>query len=380
MAENEEAKPKMFAGAPEKPKRAQMPFWKSMLITLAVGYIALCVLLFLFQNKLVFMPSKAASLAPTDSGYAAQQATSIETKSADGVTLRGWHIGGGKARDKGSPRKLGDAALVVLFFTGNAGNRSDRVDSFRTFNSLFAHVVCFDYRGFGDSDGSPTEEGVAKDARAAWEYVRTQGVPAERIVVYGESIGGAVAIRLTSELCSENTPPGGLVTEATFTRLNDVAKSQYWFVPTGLLLTSKFPSVERITKVTCPILMFHGKKDELVNFALGQQLFAAAPAESANKVPKKFVELANCTHNDIPILGGKTHMDALGDFFQDLAPELERRKREITKPRTPEELKAQKQAPGVSKPGREPVVSPRGNTPVDSKSSPAKTEPKTTQK
>jgi len=298
----------------------------------------------------------------------------LETKTSDGLTLRGWLIGGGKTKAKGSPKKLEDAALVVLFFTGNGGNRGDRIGAFKQLNSFGANVVCFDYRGYGDSEGSPNEAGLALDARAAWDYLRAQNVPADRIVIQGESLGGAVAIRLASELCAEGTPPAGLLTEATFTRLPDVAGKIYWYVPVSLLLRSKFPSVERIGKVTCPIQMIHGEQDELVPFSLGQELFAAAPEKSASGIEKSFVAIKNAYHNDVPFANPSRYRETVGGFYGKLAPELEIKPRELPAPRTPEQMKqaskaaAEEKAKGKEKKketefpkGREPVLTPKNS-------------------
>jgi len=358
-------KPKAPQVVGEKPPAGRAKKILVRIVIYIVGsYLLLCLLLFLMQNKLVFQPSKVSELKPQAAGYSPQQAAALETKTSDGLTLRGWHLGGGKPRAKGNPTKISDAALVVLFFTGNAGNRGDRMGAFKQLSSLGVNVVCFDYRGYGDSDGSPDEEGLGRDARAAWDYLRAQNVPAERIVIQGESLGGAVAIRLASELCAEGTPPGGLLTEATFTRLPDVAGKIYWYVPVSLLLRSKFPSVERIVKVTCPIQMIHGEVDELIPFSLGQQLFAAAPEKSASGVEKNFVAIKNATHNDVPFANPSLYRETLGAFYTLIAPELEHKPREIVAPRTPEQMKSKpkEKVKGPEFPkGREPVLAPKNN-------------------
>jgi uncharacterized protein len=352
------AQPRVFGagGAPRTPVTGKL--WVRVMLYLVVSYVLLCAGIFAFQNRLVFMPTAEESLDPSAFGFSADQASALETSSSDGVKLRGWHLGGGKSREGGNTRKLENAALVVLFFTGNAGNRSHRLNAFQQVGSLGAHVVCFDYRGYGDSSGSPSEEGLARDARAAWDFLRAKNVPAERIVLQGESLGGAVAIRLASELCAEGTPPAGLVTEATFTQLGDVAAHAYWFIPARLLLRSTFPSVERMPKITCPILMFHGRRDALVPFALGQTLFNAAPEKSGSGTPKTFVELPQAGHNDVPFAQPQEFMQALRAFYESLAPELKRGERPHTRPRTPKEMKV-KAPPAKAESGkRPPVLSP----------------------
>lgn len=331
-----------------------------VLIYIVGSYLLLCALLFFMQGRLVFQPTKVDELKPQSVGFGPQQASALETKTSDGLTLRGWLLGGGKPHAKGSSQKLSDAALVVLFFTGNGGNRGDRIGALKQLNSLGANVVCFDYRGYGDSEGAPNEEGLAIDARAAWDYLRAQNVPADRIVIQGESLGGAVAIRLASELCTEGTPPAGLLTEATFTRLPDVAGKIYWYVPVSLLLRSKFPSIERIGKITCPIQMIHGNQDELVPFELGQKLFAAAPEKSTSGVEKSFVAIKNATHNDVPFAHPALYRETVGGFYGLLAPELELKPREPPKPRTPEQMKQKVKGTELPK-GRDPVLTPKNS-------------------
>jgi hypothetical protein len=305
---------------------------KRAMIEFVALYLLLCVLLFIFQRKLIYLRTQESAINPASFGFAAQQAQPLETKTADGLTIRGWHIGSVRFGPV-----LAHAPLVDLFFCGNGGNRSDRSDTFRRLIGLGPHVVCFDYRGYGDSEGSPDEEGLACDARAAWDYLVRQGVKPEQIVLHGESLGAAVAVRLAQELCGAGTPPAGLVLQGAFTCLKDAAAKHYWFLPVGLMLRDRFPSLEGIPKVACPILMLHGKRDDVVPFALGQALFAAAPAQSASGRAKEFVELPNCGHNDLGLVDAAEYTAALRDFFIALNPQLMPRKAEAGATRTPGE-------------------------------------------
>jgi fermentation-respiration switch protein FrsA (DUF1100 family) len=291
-------------------------FWPVRVAAGAAGlYVLLCLGLFIFQKSLIFRPTAEENLSAKESGFAAQQAQDIQTTTSDGVLLHGWHI----ANIGGLHGELSKAHLVVLFFGGNRGNRSYRDAKFRRLASLGADVVCFDYRGYGDSAGSPSEEGLALDARAAWDYLRKLDVKPEAIVLHGESLGGAVAIRLASELSAEHTPPAGLMVEGTFTRLTDVAKNFYPFVPVNLIVNQNFRSIDAIGSVACPILMIHGKCDSTVPIALGRQLFAAAP-EKAREISKQFVELHDCAHADIGIQDAKEYDAALHDFMKTVCP------------------------------------------------------------
>lgn len=285
------------------------------------AYVFLCVVLFIFQNRFVFHPTVEAAVSPQDNGFGRTQARAIETRTSDGVTLKGWHVAS-RGEKEAVTLDLPKAFLVDLFFCGNAGNRADRTPAFQRIIGQGVHAVCFDYRGYGDSEGSPSEEGLAKDARAAWDFLIQQGVSANNIVLHGESLGGAVAIRLAAELCAEGTVPAGLITEATFTRLSAPASRQFPFVPVSLLLTSRFPSVERIGKVTCPILMIHGSKDSLVTLEIAKELFTAAPQKSRSGLAKAMVEMPQSGHNDIARSNAREYMDALRAFYCALCPPL----------------------------------------------------------
>lgn len=322
------------------PARGWRYYARRAVIDLIAGYVVLCLILFFFQKKFVYMPTHESSLNPQACGFAAQQARAVEARTSDGVTIRGWHIPAHRPATG-----LANAPLVELFFCGNAGNRGDRSSTFQRAASLGAHVVCFDYRGYGDSDGSPDEDGLAADARAAWDFLIQQGVKPQSIVIHGESLGGAVAIRLAAEMCAAGTPPGGLITEATFTRLKDVAGRHYWFVPVSLILRQRFPSIERIPQVACPILMLHGQRDDVVPFALGQELFAAAPEQSAGGVAKQFVELPNCHHNDVGIFDASEYLDAVRSFYVTICPELTVKKPAEGTPHLPRERKARQPRP-----------------------------------
>lgn len=303
------------AAATEGPRRPWKRYAIRAVIGLMVGYVLLIAGLWIFQKNLVFRPTAEASLSAAENGFAAQQAQDLQFQTSDGVTLRGWHVSG----IGGQRPDLAKARLVVVFFTGNRGNRSYRDSKLRRLSALGAEVICFDYRGYGDSGGSPSEEGLALDARAVWDYLKQKNVKPESIVIHGESMGGAVAIRLVSELCAQKTPPAGLVVEGTFTRLLDVAKPLFPYAPIGLMLNQNFPSIDRIGTVDCPLLMFHGNCDPVVPLALGQQLFDAAPATS-REITKKLVVLPNCAHADIGVQDAKMYDEELRTFFNTVCP------------------------------------------------------------
>lgn len=189
---------------------------------------------------------------------------------------------------------------MILFFHGNGGHRGFRDLDYQLLLKLGVHVMAFDYRGYGENSGSPTEENFAADAREMWKYLtETRRVQPDRIIVYGESLGGAVAVRLASEVCTAGTPPGGLILVSSFTSLVDAAGYHYPWLPVSWILKDRFRSDQSIPKVTAPVLMLHGTRDTIVPITLGKRLFELAPEKSAAGTAKTFVELTRSDHNDI---------------------------------------------------------------------------------
>lgn len=255
------------------------------------------------QRMLIYVPDRDASLPPAVSGLVPGRVHSIEVDTADNLKLHGWHV---LPPDAGLP--IGNDGAVsldsdrplVLFLPGNGGNRSWRSEELDLLARMGADVFLFDYRGYGDNPGKPSEEGLATDARAAWRYAtEVRGVPPERIVLLGESLGGGVATRLAWELSRAGTPPGGLILKSTFDSLVETARHLYPWLPVRWALVDRFPSVDRIPEVTSPLLVIHGRRDRIVPFERALILFAAAPEASISGVPKKFAELPAANHNDI---------------------------------------------------------------------------------
>lgn len=308
------------------------------------AYLLLCLALALFQRRLIYFPSPLSEAAPEKNGLNHLPARAISTVTSDLISLGGWHVlppraspamaaapvlpgashaGHAAAQPlaptlpvapaaRGLPAEvsaplydgaLAEAPVVDLFFHGNAGHRGERTDLAELLAAQGCHAVMFDYRGFGDSGGSPSEEGLARDARAAWEWLRARGVPPERIVVHGESLGTGVAVRLVAELGAAGTHPGGLILEAPFTSLTDAAGAHYYFIPVRWIMRDRYPSLDRIAAVACPLLVFHGRLDEIVPFEQGRRLFEAAPAHSRGGLLKEFQELPWAGHNNLRLMG-----------------------------------------------------------------------------
>lgn len=267
-----------------------------------VAYVLICILAVILQRKLVYpgWGQGMGSSDPTIYGLSPSRARNLQITTDDGVKLGAWHLlpEGRTATDFDAALK-DDGAPVVLAFHGNGGNRADWSDLYPSFTRAGCHVVAVDYRGYGDSEGKPDDEGLARDARATWKWALDHGVTRGRIVLCGESLGCAVAVRLAQEQSLAGAPPAGLFLESPFASLLQTAQSLYWFLPVRLVLRESFPSDERIPQVTCPILIQHGRRDRIVKIKFGQQLFDAAPATSVSGVPKRFVEYPEGGHCDM---------------------------------------------------------------------------------
>ena len=201
------------------------------------------------------------------------------------------------------PSATDEPKFLVIYFPGNAGCRRDRIGDCCDFTQLGCDVLLFDYRGYGDNGGSPGEELLAADARRVWIFA-TQDLhfPPERIVLFGESMGGAVATRLAAEFSLAGDPPAALILNSTFSSLPDVAAWHYPVFPFRFLLIDRFPSIERIPHVTCPILQFHGTADDIVPFEYGRRLFDAGPKISATGVASRFLAIEGGRHNFITMM------------------------------------------------------------------------------
>ena len=273
------------------------------LIQLAVqAYLHCLVPLTFFQRSLIYQPTRCDRL-PADRANASNLVVDVVVKSVDGLDLNGWlQIAGSwrGAMDVDARSLLARGGPLVLYFPGNAGMRSYRTVQLAELGSLDAHVLIMDYRGYADNPGRPSEAAFARDARSVWNYlIEELGVSPNRVVIYGESLGGGVATRLASDLCTAGIEPGGLIVQSTFNSLVAVAQKHFPVIPVSLLLADRYPSEQRIAKVTCPILQIHGKRDTIVPFELGQRLFDAAPAQSSSGVAKRQLVMPRTDHNDV---------------------------------------------------------------------------------
>lgn len=220
-------------------------------------YIGLAALVYFMQRHLVYYPVKRLSATPEKMGLAYE---SVYLRTDDGVRLHSWFV------------PAGEAVGTLLFLHGNAGNMSDRLELIRIYNKLNLNVFIIDYRGYGESDGTPTEEGTYQDAEAAWKYLTNdRRFDPSEIVVFGRSLGGGVA----SWLATHYTPRA-LILESTFTSIPELAAEVYPYLPARWMAQIQYNNLRNIKSIRCPLLLVHSREDDVVPFHHGQMLFHAA--------------------------------------------------------------------------------------------------------
>jgi fermentation-respiration switch protein FrsA (DUF1100 family) len=284
-----------------------------LLVIVACCYVAVLIMFAAFQRSLMYPAMTSGPLAAEGYRFSGVTMRDAVAKSSDGITLHGWYAVPDDQRSE-EPRPL------VLYFHGNGGNRVHRIDDIDLLAGLGAEVLIFDYRGYAENAGSPSEDGLALDARAAWDYATQElDIPPDRIVVFGESLGGGVAVELAADKCAAGTPPAGLILRSTFSSMTDAAAHHYPWLPVRLALRDTYDSMSRIGRVTCPVLMMHGDSDPIVPDVLGKRLYDAVPAESASGVAKRFVVLQGAGHNDVLDVSRGAMRAAIGDFLREIS-------------------------------------------------------------
>ncbi len=266
-----------------------------LLLIVAGGYLLMVAFVYLTQASMLYlpnMPGRELLATPEAVGLDYEDLT---LEASDGVRVHGWFVPGE------SPR-------VLLYFHGNAGNISHRLDTVEILHRMGHAILIVDYRGYGRSSGRPSEAGTYADAAAAWDYLRdTLGVEPQRIVVYGRSLGGAVAVWLAA-----NRTPAGLIIESTFTRMADMGAHHYPYLPARALTRIHYDSLSRMPSVRCSVFGAHSDEDEIVPFHLGKKL-----ADSARNLAL-FVTLKG-SHNDSFLRGGAAYHRALDTFIRSVS-------------------------------------------------------------
>ena len=248
-------------------------------------YLSMAAILYFTQRSMMYFPDTAHT-SPAQAGL--PEAQEVELKAADGEYSLVWHV---------APR--GDRP-IVLYFHGNGGALRYRVERFRKLVRDGVGLVALEYRGFGGNGGTPTEAGLTADAEAAYAFAASR-YPEKQIVVWGESLGTAVAVTVAAE-----KPVGRVILEAPFTSAAAVAASRYWYMPVRLLMKDQYRSDERIGRVRAPVLILHGARDHVVAFAMGERMFALTNA------PKHIVRFLDGDHEDLDAQGA---LHAVGRFL-----------------------------------------------------------------
>jgi hypothetical protein len=272
-----------------------LPPRRRLLIWIAVLVTTVFILPVLFEKRLIYFPFRTLEVTPRDLGLRFDEAHLVAD---DGVALHGWFL------------PVEGSRFTVLMAHGNAGNISHRLDRALLIHAkLKADVLLFDYRGYGLSQGSPDEEGTYRDGRAAYRYLATErGLDPGRIVLFGESLGAAVALQLALE-----SPCRALVLESPFASIPEMARTVLPFWPFGSLLRTRYDNVGKIGRLKVPLLVLHGEGDTTVPFAQGRRVFAAAPE------PKRFYAIPGAGHNDTYVIGGDAYWQAWREFFESLS-------------------------------------------------------------
>lgn len=248
----------------------------------------------------MYQPTVAGNLHIADVDPNGESGIDVALKTDDGNTLRGWLL----YASNGDVNRVARAPLA-LYFPGNSLNRHARIDDLREVASQGFDVLIVDYRGFGDSTGVPTESGLSADARSVWNYARNElRYDESRIVVFGESLGGAVALSLWSRDNPAPPRPAAVILNSTFASMPQTVAWHYPLFPFQFLLLDRWPSIERIGRVTAPVIVFHGSDDRMVPVSHGRALSQASSRA-------RFLEIPGATHNEIPIVRLRTELDAI---------------------------------------------------------------------
>jgi len=239
----------------------------------------------LFQRRLLYFP--AHDVPPPPAGI-----EDITFTAEDGVPLRAWYWPGSR-----------DVTLVL--FHGNAGHRGDRLEWMRPLHVLGWGVFLVDYRGFGGSAGSPTEQGLYRDGEAAAAYLRGRGLA--KLVYFGESLGCGVAVET-----AVRRPPAGLICQAGAASLVAVGKRAYPWLPVGLLMRDRYDAAARVGEARCPVLCIHGTDDNTIPIEMGRALFDAVQA------PREWFAVEGGAHSDLAEVGGAAYYERVHEFLEKL--------------------------------------------------------------
>lgn len=271
----------------------RLPGLKRMLVTiiigLGLGYLGLVAFVYVRQPNMLYFPTRDIERTPAVIGLSFEE---VRIKTTDGLTIAAWHI------------PVPDAKAVLLFCHGNGGNISHRLDSIRIFHDLGLSVLIFDYRGYGRSEGTPAEKGTYLDAEAAWNFlVKDKGIDPARIVIFGRSLGSAVAAELAMR-----RKAGALIIESGFTSIPDLGRKYYPYMPVSLITRFHYATIDKVSSLALPKLFIHSPDDEVIPYEQGVRLFEAADD------PKEFLKLRG-DHNEGFLQSGDLYINGLQQFI-----------------------------------------------------------------
>ena len=246
----------------------------SILIYVIGIYLLVVLIMFTYQRSLLYLPSKE-KLDPFF--YSNTGLKKVNFKTSDGLIL--------SALFKNPTSKN---AKTLVIFHGNAGHIGHRVEKFTPFLNEGYGLLLVEYRGYGENPGKPTEDGFYKDGIAALEFLSKQNISKEKTILYGESLGCGLAVKLSTENKYHST-----ILEAPYTSIADVASRHYWYLPAKWLVLDRFEILGIINKIKSPLLIIHGKKDDVINIELGKEVFNSAPE------PKETLFIDEASHNNL---------------------------------------------------------------------------------
>jgi fermentation-respiration switch protein FrsA (DUF1100 family) len=253
-------------------------------VVLFLAYLGWGALLYIMQPRFLYSPVQEVACTPDGLELDFED---VVFKSSDSLRLSGWYV----------PAE--DSEFTVLFCHGNGGNIMHRLDSINIFNNLGLNCFIFDYRGYGDSQGKPSEEGTYLDAEAAYKWLTEEKkIPPGNIIIFGRSLGGSIAAHLAGKV-----EAAALIVESTFTSYADIGRKFYPYLPVRWFARFSYSTIDFIKNVHCPVMLIYSRNDEIVPFEFGPELY-----ETANE-PKEFVEIFG-SHNDGFLVSGEIYKDA----------------------------------------------------------------------
>jgi fermentation-respiration switch protein FrsA (DUF1100 family) len=253
-------------------------------LTIAVSaYLCVLAVMYVFQRKLMYAPNNTLGM-PMASNL--PEMVAVNLTNDENARVVSWY----KSASTNKP--------TLVYFHGNAGNIGDRNQKIRPFLDHGIGVLLVGYRGYGNNEGAPSENGLYQDAELALDFLTRTGITPDHWIIYGESLGAAVGIEMASRV-SEHSSVASVILEAPFSSMTDAGRSHYPWAPVGILLKDKYDSINKIARINCPLLLFHGTKDEVVPAKLGQKLFDTASD------PKTAHWVEGAGHGDVFDIAGK---------------------------------------------------------------------------